>query len=465
VGHPLIGILDVGKTHTRFIAVDARTGDVATQQQRASGSIAGSSIRALDVLGIERWLRDTMAAFPDKAAIEALVPIAHGAAAALLDADRQVQWVPDYEDPAFELAADDYRPQRDPFAETFSPYLPGGLNLGRQLHYLESRHATQFQRVQCCLLYPQYWAWRLSGEQASEVTSLGCHTDLWRPREATASRLADRRGWSRLLPALRPASGTLGRVSAEWVRATGLDPGCRVQCGIHDSNASYLSHRIGRPASQPFAVVSSGTWVIVMAHGSDLTRLRESDDLLANVDALGHAVPTARFMGGREYQQIVGSSDAQVVSSDDALDSILRRRAFALPPARAAAMQPGFAGRLVRAEGLDLKQRAALASAYLALRTDRRLSDLGAAGDIVIDGPLSANRVFVELLASLRPQSRIRWPVTRSGVSHSGVVRAGLILAGLRPPGKEFAEVETADPRPGFRAYHSEWTALAYPPA
>jgi sugar (pentulose or hexulose) kinase len=416
-------------------------------------------IRALDVVGIERWLRETLSAFPDKAAIEALVPVAHGAAAVLLDSEEQVHFAPDYEDQAFELVAETYRTQRDPFSETFSPFLPLGLNVGRQLFFLESCHARQFKRIQSCLLYPQYWAWRLCGEKASEVTSLGCHTDLWRPREAKPSGLADRRGWSRMLPALRAASDTLGRVSAELVRATGLDPGCRVQCGIHDSNASYLSHRIGRPAAEPFSVVSSGTWIIVMAHGSDLSRLRESDDMLANVDALGHVVPTARFMGGREYEAILGPSDAPVVPTHDALAAILRRRAFALPPARAASQRSGFAGRLIRTEGLKEEERAALATAYLALRTDRRLSDLGATGDILVDGPLSANRLYVALLANLRPECPIRLCDARSGV-----VRASLVLAGVRSRAAEYFQFVLSDPLHEFLSYKSEWTDLAYPP-
>ena len=454
----LIGILDVGKTHTKFIAANADSGRIAAQYERASRSIEGSVIRALDVAGIERWLLETLSAFPDKAAIEALVPVAHGAAAVLLDSEEQVQFAPDYEDHVFELVAETYRTQRDLFSETFSPFLPLGLNMGRQLYFLESRHAAPFKRVQSCLLYPQYWAWRLCGEKASEVTSLGCHSDLWRPREVKPSRLADRRGWSSLLPALRAASDTLGRVSAELVHATGLDPSCRVQCGIHDSNASYLSHRSGRSASEPFAVVSSGTWVIVMAHGSDLSRLRESDDMLANVDALGQPVPTARFMGGREYEAILGASNGPVVPTHEALASILRRRAFALPPARAASERSGFSGRLIRAEGLKGQELAALATAYLALRTDRRLSDLGATGDILVDGPLSTNRLYVELLANLRPGCPIRLNDARSGV-----VRASLVLAGMRPPAAEYFHFALADPLLEFQAYKSEWTDLAYP--
>jgi sugar (pentulose or hexulose) kinase len=458
VAKTLIGILDVGKTHAKFVAAEADSGRIVVQHQRAFRSSEGSVIRSLDVVGIEQWLRETLSAFPDRASIEALVPVAHGAAAVLLESGEQVCLAPDYEDPAFERVAEAYRAQRDPFSETFSPFLPLGLNLARQLYFIESRHPAAFKRIQCCLLYPQYWAWRLSGEKASEVTSLGCHTDLWQPRDAKPSRLADRSGWSRLLAPLRAASDTLGRVSTEFVRATGVDPGCRVQCGIHDSNASYLSHRIGRPEAEPFSVVSSGTWIIVMAHGTDLSRLRESDDMLANVDALGHAVPTARFMGGREYEAILDSTNGKLVPTHDALASILHRRAFALPPARATSERPAFAGRLIRAEGLSGEERAALATAYLALRTDRRLSDLGATGDILVDGPLSANPLYVELLANLRPQCRIRLNDARSAV-----VRAALVLAGMRPGAAEYFHAAVSAPLPGFMAYQSEWTELAYP--
>jgi len=163
-------------------------------------------------------------------------------------------------------------------------------------------------------------------------------------------------------------------------------------------------------------------------------------------------------MGGREYEAISGHGDAPVVPTRDALASILRRRAFALPPARAALKRPGFAGRLIRTEGLKGEERAALATAYLALRTDRRLSDLGATGDILVDGPLSTNRLYVELLANLRPECPIRLCDVRSGV-----LRASLVLAGIRPRAADYFHFALADRLHEFMAYKSEWTDLAYP--
>ena len=70
-------------------------------------------------------------------------------------------------------------------------------------------------------------------------------------------------------------------------------------CGAHNSNASLLP-RISCRRREPFTVISTGTWVIIMAVGGT-ARLDPEADMLANVDVHGRTVPTARFMGGREY--------------------------------------------------------------------------------------------------------------------------------------------------------------------
>ena len=45
-----------------------------------------------------------------------------------------------------------YRRLRDPFELTFSPFLPLGLNLGRQLYYLRQTHPELFRACAAILL-------------------------------------------------------------------------------------------------------------------------------------------------------------------------------------------------------------------------------------------------------------------------------------------------------------------------
>ena len=75
-------------------------------------------------------------------------------------------------------------------------------------------------------MYPQYWLWRLSGVLATEVTSLGCHGDLWRPREGRLSSMVEKRGWTRLFPPLRNAWDALA-IRPEVAAAPAFRRTCR----------------------------------------------------------------------------------------------------------------------------------------------------------------------------------------------------------------------------------------------
>jgi sugar (pentulose or hexulose) kinase len=111
-----------------------------------------------------------------------------------------------------------------------------------------------------------------------------------------------RRGWAQLLPPLRRAGDCLGTITAEWSARTGLPADVRVYCGLHDSNAALLAARGFREiAEREATVLSTGTWFVAMRTPSvpvDLTGLHEHRDF-SSTSIHGHAVPSARFMGGR----------------------------------------------------------------------------------------------------------------------------------------------------------------------
>src|SRR5690606_19714724 len=139
----------------------------------------------------------------------------------------------------------------------------------------------------------------LSGVMAAEITSLGCHSDLWRPRERRYSEPALRRGWAARTPPLAHAGDVLGTIRPPLADATGLPRDCEVHCGLHDRNAAWLARRgHAELADSDATVLSTGTWFVAMrslAPGADDSSpaLDETRDCLLNVDVESRPVPSA----------------------------------------------------------------------------------------------------------------------------------------------------------------------------
>lgn len=449
--------LDVGKSNVRLVATDD-TGNARAILSRENAVLPGPPYPHFDVDGLFAWIVEGLASFAGRFEIDAIVPVAHGACGAAIGADGHlVLPILDYEHPGPGAAAG-YEAQARRFEETGSPALPDGLNLGRQFHWLAQEFPENFARARHLLAYPQFFAHWLTGVACSEVTSLGCHTDLWSPGRNEPSAFARRRGFAALLPPLVPAWERIGTVTPAIALATGLSPGCAVLAGIHDSNASYLCHRAAR--SEPFAVVSSGTWIIVMSRGGKPSELPPERDTLVNVDAFGDPVPTARFMGGREYEVLAGRDGLAGTPSAADVASLVARGTIPLPGFTAhggpfRARVGAVAGPVPRSRD----ERAALASLYTALVTDYCLDLVGASGDVIVEGRFAHNAAYTAVLAALRHPG----PVLRSD-DEIGTLRGAAILARWpRPtPGPR---LERCAPDAGsslaLEDYRDRWRALA----
>lgn len=403
-------VLDIGKTNVKLALLDAQGGLLA-EQRMPNAIVASGPYPHHDVERIWDWMLATIASFAARATIGAIVPVTHGATAALVDDAGLVLPVLDYE---FNPGEVDYSVRPD-YADTLSPALPCGLNLGRQLVWQAQQFPAAFARAKHILMYPQYWAWRLSGVAASEVTSLGCHTDLWNPVTQQYSELPKQMGWEALFPPRQPAFAPLGDIKPELAALTGVSAGCKIICGIHDSNASLLRY-LNAPRQ---TVLSTGTWMIAAAFGVELDQLREEADMLANTNALGKPVACMRFMGGREFGILAGPSPRTCTVDD--LERLIERGTMALPTF--AESGGPFAGRKGSIEGpqpQNDEERYALATLYCVLMTDYCLTALNAQGGIVVEGSFSGNPFFAPLLGALRPQQPVSTSDDASGTTCGG---------------------------------------------
>lgn len=449
-----VAVIDVGKTTSKLAVVDRATGETLAIRSRPNAALPGPPYAHLDTDGIWAFLLDGLRDLAARHRVEGVTITAHGATAALMGDDGLAMPVLDYEDPGPESVAAAYDRVRPPFSETLSARLPGGLNVGAGIFWQAQTFPDAFARVRAIIGYPQYWTWRMTGAVLGEVTSFGCHTDLWAPLEGEPSSLVRSQGWEALLPPFRPAASVAGPVRPEVALATGLDAATPVTCGIHDSNASLLPW-LGR-LPPPFTVVSSGTWTVVMAAGGRLDALDETRDSLANVDAFGRPVPTARFMGGREYALLLGAAPPPAGPADVA--QVFAKGIFALP-----SFSPGngpfgrSTGRWVGpAASLSAAERTAAADLYLALVTRTCLRLVRSGGPVVIEGPLARNRTFCGLLAAVQ-DGPVHASPDATGTTLGATMLFGLDGGVGAEPGPVVPPLIVS----GLTAYAARWQALA----
>ena len=158
----LVAVLDVGKTMAK-LTLWTRCGELVARETRANDRPSMDGYRSLDVDGIDAWIGQVLRQFALLGRIGAIVPVGHGAAAAIVRDGALVTAPMDYEEAMSAEDRRDYDRHRSPFSETGSPALPDGLNLGAQLHRLQGIRPGLLDGGSTILLWPQYWAWRLSG--------------------------------------------------------------------------------------------------------------------------------------------------------------------------------------------------------------------------------------------------------------------------------------------------------------
>ena len=435
-------VLDVGKTHAK-LSLWSGEGGLLAREIHANASVDSGPYRALDTDGIEAWLATTLSNFSQIAPITHIIPVGHGAAAAVIRQGALACAPLDYEQPIPPDIHAQYLRLRDPFEHTGSPALPNGLNLGAQLYWLESLMPSLWDGDAAFIPWAQYWAWVLCGVAASELTSLGCHTDLWRPREKRLSDLAMGRGWAKRLAPLRAAHEVLGRIRPEWVRRTGLAQDTRVLCGLHDSNAALLAARgFAEISDHDGTVVSTGTWFLGLRsdagmNGASHPALPAHRDCLINVDVQGRPVPSARFMGGREIdllcagEHAVGSPRNQAAWLKSAA-AVIQSGGRVLPTLAPGVGPYPHARHRWDAKPSDALQRQAAIELYAALLTDTCLDLIGTRDRILIEGRFAAAAIFPRALAALRPQAQVFTSEAADGVAY-GALR--LLDPHLPPPG------------------------------
>ena len=457
-----IAVIDIGKTNAKLALVNLDTLTEAAVVTRPNVVQAGPPWPHYDVDGHWAFLLEALAKFHSDYRVDAISVTTHGACAALLAPDGSLAApILDYEHeyPADIVAA--YDAIKPDFAQTGSPRMFGGLNIGAQLHYQFATVPELRDRTAQIVTYPQFWGHCLTGVSATDVTSLGCHSDLWNPHTGTFSDLLGTLGILDKIASVRAPSDILGPLLPEIAQATGLAPNTPVCVGIHDSNASLYPHIISR--NKPACVVSTGTWVIAMSLTGDEAAagppLDPTRDTLINVNAHGQAVPSARFMGGREYEIIQKGQPYMPTQQETA--AVLERSLMLLPSVETGTGP--FQGRKMHWNDIEPPkgsgERSVALSFYLALMTGTCLDLINGVGPILVEGPFARNAEFLAMLNATTGRS-----VCASEAATGTSIGAALLFSRADQRPAVVAPAEIVEPNRDFSNYAERWKAAVQLP-
>ncbi|WP_299479425.1 FGGY-family carbohydrate kinase [uncultured Roseibium sp.] len=449
-----VGVIDIGKTNLKVAVVDLVRETEIGVLTRPNRVLPGPPYPHFDLESHWNFVCDALYTLNGRHGIEALSVTTHGASGVLLNREGDFAApMLDYECDGPDAVAAEYDLIRPDFDETGSPRLAMGLNLGAQLYWQLKSDPDLLDRIATVLTYPQYWTYRLTGVLANEVTSLGCHTDLWSPAKNRYSALVAKLGLTEKMAPVKKAGDRIGKLLPRVAERTGLAENTPVVCGLHDSNASLYPHLLRR--TPPFSVVSTGTWVIALAVGGDDVVPDPHRDTLINVNAFGDPVPSARFMGGREFDLVMKGRNA--VQGQAGTTRVLRDRIMLFPAVepRSGPFQGQVARWSIPEEDLTDGERYAAVSFYLAMMTSECPLMTGAQGPVIVEGPFAKNALYLEMLEAAT-QRTVHAP---EGIATGTSIGAALLFGEQDTSrGQTTVAEETGiDPKPELRSYAGSW--------
>lgn len=236
----------------------------------------------------------------------------------------------------------------------------------------------------------------MTNKFASEISYVGCHSHLWDFKKNKLSSLVKKIKLEEKFPQNEKAWKVMGTKKIGNSKLQIIN-------GVHDSNASYLYFKNSNIKN--FTLVSTGTWYIIFNQKNSLAQLNPNLDMLANIDVYGKAVPTMRFMGGREYDYLMEKLNLQ--STIKPLNNFDYENYL---------IYPSFAsGGAFKISKINANKFRSLKKGqvyynvclYIAFMLNFCLDKMNSKNTIILDGPITKNAMIMNVLSTLRPKQTV----------------------------------------------------------
>ena len=419
---PAILIFDVGKTNKKTLVFDEQYKLLHEENIQLEETVDEDGFPCEDVAALTKWLKQKFSEMllAKDIDVKAINVSAYGASFVHIDEDSEIvtplyNYLKPYPDKLKYQFYDTYGGEDRVARETASPVL-GSLNSGMQLYRLKYEKPEVYNRIKYSFHLPQYLSFVLSKSAATDISSVGCHTNLWHFIKNEYHVWVSKEGLGKKFAPLYNGDKIVGSVNA-----------MPVGIGLHDSSAALIPYLSS--FSEPFALISTGTWCISLNpfNHAELTDEELKQDCLCYLSYEGKAVKASRLFAGHEHELQVKRLAAHFQKANDYYQTLECDTALL-----------GQLSTLSRSSGPsfskeDLSQFPGYEAAYHHLIWDivgqqtksTKLVLKGApVRKIFVDGGFGKNRIYMTMLANAFPGLE----VYAATISQASALGAGLAI-------------------------------------
>lgn len=298
---PVILVFDIGKTNKKILLFNLHYKLLHESTITLPEITDEDGFACEDVVALTRWIQqefDSISANKNYE-IKAINFSAYGASFVNLDENYKpitalYNYLKPYPEKLLQQFYETYGGEEAFAKETASPVL-GSLNSGMQLYRLKYEKPQVFERIKYALHLPQYISFIISNLVAADITSVGCHTNLWSFETNSYHYWVYKEGLHVKFPPVYNGDKVFTITKNNKQIITGI--------GLHDSSAALIPYFAA--FEEPFVLISTGTWCISMNpfNHVPLTKDELHKDCLCYLTYTGKPVKSSRLFAGYEHEQ------------------------------------------------------------------------------------------------------------------------------------------------------------------
>lgn len=415
----VIAIFDIGKTNKKFFLLDESYTILLERSAPFKETTDEDGDACDDITLLKEWVLDTLTAALqwEGFRISAVNFTTYGASLVHINENGEVltplySYLKKYPDAIQQSLYEKYGGAGKISCQTASPVL-GSLNSGLQLYRIKQERPELYESIHYALHLPQYISYIVSGRACSDITSIGCHTQLWDFTTDNYHQWVKEEGIElKLAPVC--ASNSVTEVTFNNVRL-------KVGTGLHDSSAALIPYLA--VFKEPFILLSTGTWCISLNpfNKTSLTPEELEKDCLCYMEYKGQPVKASRLFAGHEHEQQVKRLAAhfnkrpefyKTVKYDAAINSSLQEKYDSTESAREKPENlqvSRFATRNL--DGFSNYEEAYHCLLFDIIIQQQYSTQLVMQGSsvtrIFVDGGFSNNNIYMHLLATVFPKMEV----------------------------------------------------------